>query len=643
MASTTSTRRASASPPRWIIVAVGVLIVVAIGLAARSTLFAPQAINPSTVAAQVGSLTATVSGIGTVGAAREVDLIFQSSGIVTDVFVSQGDTVVAGQPLARIDDRALQAIVLREQASLDAARARLTQAERGNAGANDIAAAKAQLDSAQANYAKTAAGASAADIASAQAQVESAQANYAKIAAGPSAADIASAEAALRNAIAQQNSILEGATASDQVAAQASVRSAESQLAQAQQVLAETRARPKPEDIRAAEIALEQAKNALWSQQLSRDAMCGRVGADAGDCRSADASVGAQEMAVRSAADKLELARRPATAEEMAAAEESVRSAEAGLTSAKTKLAQVQAGPTAADRQAAQTQVDQARASLDKLRTSVTADDLSVARASIDQARANLDKVRTSVTADDVAVAQASVDQARANLAKLSASATDTDLIVQLASVTQAEQSLVQVRLNLENATLKAPFDGVIAALNVVPGSTVGGVAAVGRLVNRGTPHIDLKLSENDVLKVALEQPVILTNDALRGWSAPGKVSYIAPAAETTSGVTTYQVRATFDDADQRLRVGMTANVDITTAQKDGILLVPSTALLPKGAGHIVQQIAPDGQGVVDVDVKIGISDGIQTEIVSGLNEGDQVVAFPTVSAPRPSGGFFGG
>lgn len=643
MASTTSPRRASAFPPRWIIIVVGALIIAAvIGLIVTSTLGGSRPVGPATVPAQVGSVTARVSGIGTVGAAREVDLIFQSTGTVVDVLVSQGENVVAGQPLARLDDRALQAIVLREQAALDAARARLTQAQRGNAGADDIAAAKAQLDSAQANYARISSGSSAADIAAAQAQLNSAQANYAKVAAGPSSADVASAETALRNAIAQQNSILEGATASDLDAAQASVRSAESQLAQAQQRLVETRARPKPEDIRAAELALEQTKNSLWSQQISRDSTCGRFGADSGECRSGDASVGVQDVAVRSAADKLELARLPATAEELTAAEEAVRSAEAGLTSAQTKLAQVQSGPTAANRQAAQTQVDQARANLEKVRTSVTANDVAVAQASVDQARANLDKLHTSVTADDIAVAQASVDQAQANLDKLTASATDTDLVVQLASVTQAEQSLVQARLNLENATLKAPFDGVVAALNIVPGSTAGGVAAVGRLIDRGTPHIDLKLSENDVLKVALGQPVLLTNDSLRDWSAEGTVNYIAPAAETTNGVTTYQVRATFDDADQRLRVGMAANVDITTAHKDGVLLVPSTALLPKGAGHVVQQTASDG-AIVDVDVKAGISDGNLTEIVSGLSEGDQVLTFPSVSAPRPPGGFFGG
>jgi HlyD family secretion protein len=108
MASTTSTRRASAFPPRWLIITVGAVIIIAvIGLITTSVLGGSQAAGPATVPVQVGNLTATVSGIGTVGAAREVDLVFQGSGIVTEVLVSRGDTVVAGQPLARVDDRAL--------------------------------------------------------------------------------------------------------------------------------------------------------------------------------------------------------------------------------------------------------------------------------------------------------------------------------------------------------------------------------------------------------------------------------------------------------------------------------------------------------------------------------------------------------
>jgi HlyD family secretion protein len=85
----------------------------------------------------------------------------------------------------------------------------------------------------------------------------------------------------------------------------------------------------------------------------------------------------------------------------------------------------------------------------------------------------------------------------------------------------------------------------------------------------------------------------------------------------------------------------MTANLTITTAKKDGVLLVPNTALLPKGAGHSVQVLNTDGKTSREVDVQTGLTDGSQTEITSGLNEGDKVVTNPNTTKPK-SGGLFG-
>ena len=73
--------------------------------------------------------------------------------------------------------------------------------------------------------------------------------------------------------------------------------------------------------------------------------------------------------------------------------------------------------------------------------------------------------------AEDLTAAQASLDQAKANLAKLTAPATATDLQIQQAAVAQAEQTFKQAQLNLDNATLKAPFAGIVSQVNIVPGS----------------------------------------------------------------------------------------------------------------------------------------------------------------------------
>jgi HlyD family secretion protein len=303
----------------------------------------------------------------------------------------------------------------------------------------------------------------------------------------------------------------------------------------------------------------------------------------------------------------------------------------------------------------AETSVQQAQVTYDNARAAEP-NTIQQAEAKLADARAQLAALQNP-SKTDIAQKQASVDQARAslnqaqaNLDKLRAPGTQSDVDIQQSSVTQAEQSLKQAQLKLEQATLKAPFDGVVSAVNiVVGGSSSGGTSSSSTassgaisLIDRSTLHVDLKLSENDVAKVQLGQKVTLTIDALKDWKADGTVSYIAPSAETSNGVVTYAVRVSFPDSDDRVKVGMTANLSIATAKKDNVLLVPNSALLPKGAGHAVQVPSADGKTTTEVEVQTGLTDGTNTEITSGLKQGDTIVSNPNANATPAGGGLFG-
>lgn len=533
MASTSISRRRSGLSGRWLFGGI-LLIIVAIAAAlVFNGIGRPSAAAaPATVAVTRGNLVASVSGSGSVAAEQSLNLAFQANGNVTDVLVKEGDSVQAGQVLAKLDDRNLQLQVVSAQSSLDSAKARLAQAQEGNAKPEDLAAAKAQLASAQANYDKVAKGPTGADAQAAQAAVRSAQAAY---------------DAAVKSA-GTSNSQLEASAA-----------------------------------------ALEKAQAAVQQAQSDYDKVAGAP------------NIGALPQSL--------------------------------------KLQQ-----TTIDYQ-------QAKANYDSLNQTVNTDAQSKvqsAAAQLDQAKANLAKLTPSQ--EDLAAAQANLDVQRANLAKLTAASTSTDIQIQQSAVTQAEQSLKQAQLNLDNAALKAPFAGIISQVNIVPGSTVGGTAVnagpIMTLINRNPLHVDLKLSENDVAQAQLGQPVQLTIQSLDGWQTDGKVSYIAPAADNNNGVVTYAVRVSFADNDPRVKVGMTADLGIVTARKENVLLVPNTALLPKGSGRVVQVPATDKQGhatTQEVSVKTGLSDGTHTEVISGLNEGQQVIALPDNGAPKQRGGPFGG
>jgi HlyD family secretion protein len=278
------------------------------------------------------------------------------------------------------------------------------------------------------------------------------------------------------------------------------------------------------------------------------------------------------------------------------------------------------------------------------------------ARAAVIQAQSNLTKLQQGGTAAGIAQAQAAVSQAQTTLVALTAPATEAALAAAVASATQAQVAVASAQSNLDQATLQAPFAGVISAVNIVPGSASSGSSSststtgtttsssAFSMLDRSTLHVDLTLSESDVAKVALGQKVALTIDALKAWTAQGVVSYIAPAATITNGVVTYAVRVSFPGSDDRVKVGMTANMVITTAEHANVLLVPASALLPKGAGYSVKVPSADGKTTNEVVVKVGLTDGTNTEILSGLKLGDKVVTNPsTTTTTRQGGGFFGG
>jgi HlyD family secretion protein len=460
----------------------------------------------STVTVTRGTITQTVSGNGTVTANQSVDLAFQTSGVVKDVLVKAGDTVKAGQALALLDDRNLQAAVTTAQANLDSAQAKLQQAQNGNATAQQIAAAQATVDSAQKAYDKTLAGPTPAELGAAQAMVTSAQAAY---------------DAAVQSAAAGSSTL------------------------------------------RSLKATLDEAQVTLQQAQAAYDKIAWR----------SDVGMSSEAKTLQTATIEYQKALADYNAQLTTSgpdAQSSIASAKAALASAQESLAALT--PTAAD----------------------------------------------------IAAAKSTLESAKQSLAALTSSASDTDVAIAQANVTSAEQALKEAQVNLANATLTAPFDGVISAVNVVPGSSASSTAMT--LVNENPLHVELKLSENNVTKAATGQKVDLTSDAVSDWKTQGTVSYVAPTGTTSNGVVTYLVRVDFQNSDARIKVGMTLNVGIVTASKENVLVVPNAAVLAEGNGAVVQVMGANGQRQ-NVAVQTGITDGTHTEITSGLTEGQQIVA----------------
>jgi multidrug efflux pump subunit AcrA (membrane-fusion protein) len=147
-----------------------------------------------------------------------------------------------------------------------------------------------------------------------------------------------------------------------------------------------------------------------------------------------------------------------------------------------------------------------------------------------------------------------------------------------------------------------------------------------------------LNIDETDIAKIRLGQAVDITLDAYPDAAITGKISEIAPGATVLQGVVNYVVTVAIDPAQVEVKPGMTANADVQVVRKENALLIPSRAIRAANQQHFVT--IRSGQATREVEVKIGLSNDQETEIVSGLNEGDEVL-LTVVPTNRPPG--FGG
>ena len=200
-----------------------------------------------------------------------------------------------------------------------------------------------------------------------------------------------------------------------------------------------------------------------------------------------------------------------ATAQEIASAKAAVASAQAAYAAAVKDAA---AGDSTlrslkASLDEATVTLQQAQAAYNKVawRSNVgtTSEAADLQDATIAYAKAKADyEAQLATSGPDAesskASALATLQQAQASLAELTAPATDSDIAIQQAAVTQAEEALKQAQINLDEATLTAPFDGVITEVDVVPGSTADSTVMV--LMDKDPLHVEMKLSESNVVQV---------------------------------------------------------------------------------------------------------------------------------------------
>jgi RND family efflux transporter MFP subunit len=245
------------------------------------------------------------------------------------------------------------------------------------------------------------------------------------------------------------------------------------------------------------------------------------------------------------------------------------------------------------------------------------------ARVALAQAERDLEQGRQLSTSNLIAQKELEDREAAFQQARLELESAEEQLRI-------VEQSGVSSRVRSLNVV--APAAGVVIRLGAEEGESVlagtmtfGGGTELVTIADLSSLMIEATVNEVDIGKVALEQHVTITVDAYPNEEWSGSISFIAPAArvEPDTRVRVFDVEVEVVDPDERLRPGMTANIDIRGERKEDVLTIPVEAVFRKAGRDVVYRIE-DGQPV-EISVDLGLVDIARAEVVAGVEEGDLV------------------
>jgi HlyD family secretion protein len=283
-------------------------------------------------------------------------------------------------------------------------------------------------------------------------------------------------------------------------------------------------------------------------------------------------------------------------------------------------------------------QVISAQQTVQQAQAAVASDQQSVqvAQANISQAQAQVNSpVALNAQLDQAKAAlqsaESSYAQAEATYNLNTAPPDPAAVAAAQAAVQQAQAALASAQVDLSNATLTAPFSGVIGAVNYTVGEMVGGGAPVVTLVNNssGSLEAQVQVAETDIAQVKVGESAVFVPDANTNESFQGQVLAVAATATTQSNVTFYYVTCSLQGAAGKLVSGMTGTETITTATAQNTLYVPDTAVhLKNGHTEVYLQETMHGQTAYKHQrIKTGLYNENDIQVLRGLKAGDVIIA----------------
>ncbi|MEA5077655.1 MAG: efflux RND transporter periplasmic adaptor subunit [Anaerolineaceae bacterium] len=255
------------------------------------------------------------------------------------------------------------------------------------------------------------------------------------------------------------------------------------------------------------------------------------------------------------------------------------------------------------DRDTIKSTLDYYKANPDTLDVQSLTAELDLAKAELEDAQRAYDRVKDGPNPDDIASAQAKVDAAQATVNMLS---------------------------------IIAPFDGEVVAIETQEGDQVAEGDSAIIIVNRSMLYVDVQVDETEISRVEIGDTATVTFDALPDITATGKVTFINPVGQSSSGVVNYTVRVQLDESNPDILLGATATVEIDTGAAETLMTVPVAAVQTDSDGNeYVIRVNTDGT-TEQVSVVSGTVTGTSVVVKGDLSVGD-IVQLSTSSTSTTS------
>ncbi|MBU4480357.1 efflux RND transporter periplasmic adaptor subunit [Patescibacteria group bacterium] len=250
-------------------------------------------------------------------------------------------------------------------------------------------------------------------------------------------------------------------------------------------------------------------------------------------------------------------------------------------------------------------------------------------KADINTARVNINTALSNMgTAEEKwRVAKSALGLAQQELILKKAGSTSEQIRSQEAKVASAKANMDNYKALINKTVIFSPISGVITKKNIEVGEIAQASSDILTIISEGEYEIETFVPEVDIAKISIGNTAKIILDAYDEdfVNFEAKIIFIDPAETIIEGVSTYKIKLRFTQKDERIKSGMTANIDILTASKENVILIPYRAVKTNGGDNYVEVLV--GEEVVEKKIETGMrsTDG-QIEIISGVEEGDKVI-----------------